>query len=319
MKKTLIALAVLAASGAAFAQSSVTISGKLRYAYEATKSATGAKANGARVTDGDLNFAAVEDLGGGLKATAAMAYVSRGRDTAITARDASLSLAGGFGSVMIGSVEAGNGIIGLGGAGAPVYGLDDGVTLAGASNVDIIKYTSPAFNGFTFSVNTTDATTVLGQESVAATVDSTGFGVNYANGPLTAAADVTNYGRNAYVPSTAAQIAAGVPDSRTRISANYNLGVATVGAGFQTSTNVANLKNTQQIFGVSVPMGAFVLGAVAASSKMDGVVGTNKGTDLGVQYNLSKRTFLAGHYQTTKAAGATASASKYRVQLAHAF
>jgi len=291
----------------------------MRFAYESTKSATAAKANGLRVTDGDFALTAVEDLGAGLKATAFMNVQSRGRDTAISGRDAYLSLAGGFGSVMIGSLEAGNGILGLGGAGAPVYGLDNGVTLAGASNVDILKYTSPAFSGFTFSVNTTDATTVLGQESVAATADSTGFGVNYANGPLTAAADVTNYGRNAYVPTTAAQIAAGVPDSRTRISANYNLGVATLGAGFQTSTNVANLKNTQQVFGVSVPMGAFTLGAVVASSKMDGVVGTNKGTDLGVQYNLSKRTYVAGHYQTTKDAGATASASKYRVQLAHAF
>ncbi len=317
----------MAVSGTAFAQSSVTISGKLRYAYESTKSATNAKANGLAVTDGDLNFVAVEDLGGGLKATASMAYVSRGRDTTISGRDASLSLAGGFGSVMIGSVEAGNGILGLGGAGAPVYGLDNGVTLAGASNVDIIKYTLPAFNGFTLSVNATDATAAttnaavtgtpatLGMGAAAATQDSTGLGLNYANGPLTVAADVTNYGTNAAVAASTFSL----QDSRTRISANYNLGVATVGAGFQTSSTTTNVDTKQQVFGVSVPMGAFVLGAVVASSKTDGVTGTNKGTDLGVQYNLSKRTFLASHYQTTKAANATASASKFRVQLSHAF
>lgn len=314
MKKTLIALAVLAASGAAFAQSSVTISGKLRYAYEATKSVAGAKANGLAVTDGDLNFVAVEDLGGGLKATASMAYVSRGRDTAIAGRDAYLSLAGGFGSVLIGSIEAGNGIIGLGGAGAPVYGLDNGVTLAGGSNVDIIKYTSPAFNGFTLSANATDATAAgantLGMNGTATTADSTGFGVNYANGPLAVAADVTNYGLNASGLTA---------DNRTRISASYDLGVAKIGAGFQTSSTTTNVDTKQQVFGVSVPMGAFTLGAVVASSKTDGTTGTNKGTDLGVKYDLSKRTYLATHYQTTKAAGATASASKYRVQLAHSF
>jgi predicted porin len=310
MKKTLIALAALA-STAAFAQSSVTLTGKLIYGYEATKSAAGAKANGLKVTDGDLNVAVVEDLGGGLKAGANMAFVSRGRDTAITGRDASVSLSGGFGSVMIGSIEAGNGILGLGGAGAPVYGLDDGTTLAKASNVDIIKYTSPAMNGFTVSVNATDATAGLGMEAAATTQDSTGAGVAYANGPLAAAADYTSYGLNAATATNA--------DTRTRMSASYDLGMAKVGFGYQTATSTANVSKKENVFGVSVPMGALTLGMVVASSKTDGVAGTNKGTDLGAKYALSKRTFIAAAYQTTKAAGATASASKYRVQLGHSF
>ena len=327
------ALATLAVAGTAFAQSSVTISGKLIYGYEATKSAAGAKANGLRVTDGDVNFAATEDLGGGLKATASIAVLTRGRDTAISGRDASVSLSGGFGSVMIGSIEAGNGILGLGGAGAPVYGLDDGVTLAGASNVDIIKYTAPAMNGLTFSVSATDSTATksaavaatdtefaaaggtLGMGSTATTQDSTGFGVGYAAGPLAAAADYTSYGANAAVAATGKVLA----DTRTRVSASYDLGMAKVGLGYQTATNVANVSKKENVFGVSVPMGALTLGMVVASSKTDGVAGTNKGTDLGAKYALSKRTFIAAAYQTTKAAGATASASKYRIQLGHSF
>ena len=70
MKKTLIALAALA-SVSAFAQSSVTISGKLRYAYitnSSTASGTTTKAAGIGRTDGDVVFTATEDLGGGLKA-----------------------------------------------------------------------------------------------------------------------------------------------------------------------------------------------------------------------------------------------------------
>jgi len=329
MKKTLIALAILTVSGASFAQSSVTISGKLRYAYESaesTTSGTKTKANGVRVTDGDVNFAAVEDLGGGLKATASIAVLTRGRDTGISGRDASLSLAGNFGSVMVGSVEAGNGILGLGGAGAPVYGLD-GTVISAASNVDIIKYTSPAFNGFTFSANATDKTAsgqTLGMGATATTQDSTGFGLNYANGPLAAAFDLTNYGANAATGTLA--------DDRTRVSASYDLGVAKVGFGHQVAKYVGGSKTKDMIVGVSVPVGAFLLGANYATQQ----VGTGvkvKGTDLGAQYNLSKRTFIAAHYQKvtnrdatlgtataiTAADAVANSNNKFRVQLSHAF
>jgi hypothetical protein len=292
----------------------VTLSGKARFAYESTKAADGTKANGLRVTDGDFVLTATEDLGGGLKATANMAVLSRGRDTAISARDASLSLSGGFGSIMIGSIEAGNGIIGLGGAGAPVYGLDNGTTLAGASNVDILMYTSPTMNGFNVTLNTTDASAAaantLGLAGSSATASTTGVGIRYAAGPLAAAADLTNYNNNA---------AGSSHDSRTRMSASYNLGFAKIGAGFQTYSTTTNVDMDQQIFGVSVPMGALTLGLNIASSKTTGVAGTNKGTDLGAKYDLSKRTYVAAHYQTTKAAGATASANKFRIQLAHAF
>jgi hypothetical protein len=185
-------------------------------------------------------------------------------------------------------------------------------------------------NGFTVSVNATDATATttvpttltssttmatLGMGSAAQTQDSTGLGVNYANGPLAAAADYTKYGANSATAASGYALA----DVRTRMSASYDLGVAKIGAGYQTATGVTNVSKKEQVFGVAVPMGALTLGMVVASSKTDGVAGTNKGTDVGAQYNLSKRTFVATHYQTTKAAGATASANKFRVQLSHAF
>src|SRR5688572_19055288 len=67
MKKSLIALAVLAAAGAASAQSSVTVYGRVVAAVMKTPGAS------ARIdtTNGtsQLGFRGVEDLGGGLKAT----------------------------------------------------------------------------------------------------------------------------------------------------------------------------------------------------------------------------------------------------------
>ena len=75
MKKTVIALAALAASGA-FAQSSVTLSGRANLGYsswQATGSTQGAAADSAsraRIHDASsrITFAAMEDLGGGLRA-----------------------------------------------------------------------------------------------------------------------------------------------------------------------------------------------------------------------------------------------------------
>jgi Gram-negative porin len=317
-------------SGTVFAQSSVSLTGKLRFAYGTAKAADGVKTTGVGVTDGDWNIAAVEDLGGGLKAGANMALRLRGRDTAtdgvyaidttkltstangVRPRDSSMYLSGGFGTVMVGAIEAGNGILPLVTAGGPTYiGLDNGTQLAAASNTDILQYTSPAFSGFTVKAALLDSVGTGGAQATATTQDATLIGLNYANGPLSAALDMTNYGANATVGTLA--------DKRTRMSANYNLGMAILGAGYQTAKTTTGVAKKETAFGVSAPFGAFNVGAVYATSKTDGIAGKNTGYDLSAQYNLSKRTYVALQAQSTKAAGATSSATNTRVQLAHSF
>lgn len=340
MKKTLIALAAVAATGAAFAQSTVTLGGKLRFAYESAKTTSAGvdtKASGLRVTDGDFTLTAVEDLGAGLKATMHMAVQSRGRDTTVSGRDAYLKLDGGFGSVSIGSVDLGNGILGLGGAGAPVYGVD-GTVIAAAVNADFLKYTTPALiPGLTLSASILDQSgnnataNTLGLGSTATTQDGTVLGVNYASGPLAVAADFTSYGENAATGT--------LWDDRTRISTSYDLGVAKLGFGYETRDTTANVTTKDMVLGVAVPMGAWTFGVNYATSKTDGSLKV-KGWDLGVKYDLSKRTYVAFHYQTVDnitarlgsasssttflgstapAIGATNENSKFRVQLSHAF
>jgi hypothetical protein len=315
-------LAVLTVSGAAFAQSAVTLTGKLRFAYGETKSTAGVKGNGGGMTDGDWNIAAVEDLGGGLKAGANMALRLRGRDAATDSlsggsttdgngarpRDSSVYLTGGFGTITAGSIEAGNGLLPLLTAGGPNYiGLDTGVTLAAPSNVDILQYTSPSMSGFSLLVNTTDA---IGTGKAENGGSAETFGVKYNNGPLSADVNMTSYG-SAYGPAA---------DSRTRISANYNLGMARVGAGFQSSKATTGVKKEDTAFSVSAPFGAFNVGVIYATSQTDGVAGTAKAYDFAVQYNLSKRTYLALQGQSIKAAKAGAiAATNTRVQLAHSF
>ncbi|MDP3886459.1 porin [Hydrogenophaga sp.] len=319
MKKSLIALAVLATAGTAFAQSSVTLSGKLRFAYEATEAETAgvtAKTNGLRVTDGNFTLTAVEDLGSGLKMTASMDVQSRGRDTAIAGRDASLTLSGGFGSVMIGAIEAGNGIIGLGGAGSPgMYGLDGSATLAAAGNTDILRYTSPDMSGFKAYVSLLDATTAGGMESTAATQDAAQIGVTYAGGPIAAAADYVAWNNNA---AAAASI-----DNRLRMSGSYDLGMAKLGLGYEVRNYGNNIDHKELLVGVAAPFGPVTVGLNYATRKVDGVAQDASGWDFGVKYDLSKRTYLAFAYQDVEAGAAAGvaqdSVKKYRVQLSHAF
>ena len=323
MKKTLIALAVLVTAGTAFAQSTVNLTGKLRFAYGQSTDAAGIRTTGIGVTDGDWNIAVVEDLGGGLKAGVNMALRLRGRDAATDPlstglgarpRDSSMYVTGGFGTVLVGAIDAGNGLLGLATAGGPNYiGLDNDKQLAGSTNIDLLQYTSPTISGFSVNVATFDNVGAGGSQSTAITQDGNLVGLKYANGPLSVSVDATKFGLNAV-------LAGGV--SRSRISANYDLGVARIGAGYQSSKNtggpLAPSKN-ETVLSVSAPFGAFQVGAVYATSKSDGVAGNNTGFDLAVQYNLSKRTYVAFQAQSTKGAGVTTSATNNRVQLAHSF
>lgn len=346
MKKSLVALAALAVVGAASAQSTVTLSGKLAFAYQSAESArdiaagTTMKKNGLGVTDGDFVLTASEDLGGGMKATASMAVLSRGRDTAISGRDASLNVSGGFGTVTIGALEAANGILGLGGAGAPTIGMDGArgvatnyavapavstyslsrAALDAAVNVDILQYTSPDFNGFKVAVAMLEAGAApYGMESTSTAQDATLLRVTYAGGPVAVMADYTNYGLNA--------VAVGA-DDRIRVSGSYDLGVVKLGAGYQTkkTTATTNNGNKQYILGVSAPVGAAVtVGANYVRNTQDG--GTLiKGYELGANYALSKRTGVQLAYQNLNESDAngavsasSGNATAFRVRLMHSF
>ena len=295
----------------------MSLTGKLGYAYTANKDAAGAKTNGFGTTDGDWNIAAVEDLGGGLKAGANMALKLRGRGTqssVVDGRDATVFVSGAFGSITAGAIEAGNGIIGRASAGAPTIGQDSGVTLDAAANVDILTYTTPALMaGLTATVMVLDsvgAPTADGLQAAAATQDATVFALNYANGPLSLGVDTTSFGRNA--------AAATGTDSRVRMSVSYDLGVAKVGAGYQTKKTFSGVKDTQTMVGVSMPAGAWTLGATYAVRNNDVNTSDAKGWELGANYAFSKRTAVQIATRDLSINGAS-SATATRVRLMHSF
>ena len=109
MKKTLIAAAVLATVGSsAFAQSTVTIYGRLNETIERQKVGNGDNDWRMQNNSSRIGFKGSEDLGGGLKAGFQLEHgfnVENGRQSqsAFWARQSEVNLSGGFGMVRLGN------------------------------------------------------------------------------------------------------------------------------------------------------------------------------------------------------------------------
>ncbi len=181
MQKKLIALAIAGLSGAAFAQSNVTIYGAMDATYD-NVSASGASAGAGSnrpsrgrttMNSSFIGFKGAEDLGGGLKAVfqietglgengsavgapaaAATAYGWAGRDTYV-------GLAGGFGTLVAGTLSGPTRVVGAAmdinagstgiGANAALIGKLGGGSGAGYFDTRIsnaIAYISPTISGF---------------------------------------------------------------------------------------------------------------------------------------------------------------------------
>ncbi len=295
-------MAAVPVAGAATAQVSVT--GALGFGREGVSPAVGGSTTGIKVTDGNVKFSASEDLGGGMSVLTAMDIQSRGRDTTIAGRDASITLVTGFGGFTLGAVEAGNGILGLGGAGAPVIGLDGNTAgtgsgvLDGGVNVNIAKYSLPLGNGIGISVSRTDSALALKGTNAGNT-----YGATYSMGAISAALDFTDVALA----------------KRTRVSGSYDLGVAKLGAGYQTRKFTgATSTNKQTVLGVSAPYGAFTFGLNYSTNKQSTANISNKGIDLGVSYALSKRTNVYAQMQSVTI-GNLAAAKTTRVKMVTSF
>ncbi len=161
MKKSLIALAVLAASGAAMAQSSVTIYGLADVWVGSQKgdpkNSTVGDKSVTKMGSGGLNgsrigFKGTEDLGGGLKAVFKLEQgidLTDG-DAAGFDRQSYVGLAGGFGEVTFGNTwTAMDDVIGASNSGFDsALSASKNVLVANAVYADhpgsTIKYVSPA-------------------------------------------------------------------------------------------------------------------------------------------------------------------------------
>lgn len=327
MKKTLIALAALA-STAAFAQSTVTISGNVDVGVinpiGAQKTRVDQSGNGAN----QIVFAGSEDLGGGLKANFRLAQrfsPESGLNDGNNANrptfqgESTLGLSGEFGSVKLGraltalqaSVNSTDpwGTLQQGSTALLVKGYATDIdnvagSGSGAARTDGIFYTSPSFSGFTASVTLGLKNSQSSGAVVTGAKNLTSLWLSYAAGPI--------------------RVGGGTEQNRTgdRVTAllgTYDFGVAKVGAGYGVvnpiAVGAADIKNYNLM--VTVPMGAATIKAGYGRSKADGAAATDKKLGIGVDYALSKRTTL---YTSFGRNGALATnKSGYDVGIRHTF
>jgi predicted porin len=317
MKKTLIAMAVLAASGASFAQVTLYgVTGGQFQSQEATTVSTAAIDRGTITetkTDGFGNVAAIgssrfgmrgtEDLGGGLsanfnlEASVGVADGTTSANSQLFNRQSWAGVSGGFGAVRLGrSTTPYYETIGLSDpfatTGLSTIGVDNQTPSGRASNS--LFYTSPNFGGFT--ANALYGTWDTSTNTTPNETTNTGLSVGYSAGPLAVS---LGFGDAEVVGTTT-----GETDGQA-LSATYDFGVAKVFAGYaqtearsDTAVN-SYIENDELNIGVTVPMGAVTLLAGLGRNSRTTVItgaeiaaGTGDGNDwvLGAYYNLSKRT-----------------------------
>ena len=203
MKKTLIALAAVAATGAAMAQSSVTIYGVVDVGFTSVNNnGTGTDNTGltsSNMTTNRLGFRGTEDLGGGLKANFQV-ETSLAADapaaSSIGDRGAWVGLSGGFGEIRLGreySTTFWSGFLfspfGTGGVGNG-FGFANRVVAHAVTgqtnpiwNNNSITYTSPRMAGFMVQGQYAfDEIATAGNDAGR----SAGLRINYSGGPLAA-------------------------------------------------------------------------------------------------------------------------------------
>ena len=317
MKKSLIALAVLAASGAAMAQSSVTLFGRLDAGLKSVKTETTGAAPVAslsqtKIDDSTLRttywgLKGTEDLGGGLKANfdlqAGFNIDTGAGNTNLFERQATVGLSGDFGSVNLGRVYtsyysfygATNNITdGNVATTGTVWATGVARTTVRASNA--VRFDSANYGGVSGSV------TYGINEAATPTTDKNGsnvsFHVKYAAGPILAGVAYEEV-KAAYLSPAAAPTAT----KNTLVAGSYDLGVAKLTGGYNKASNATRDDKEYQL-GVNVPVSAaavVMLGYTHSNSTGAGLADwTSKGYTVAGSYNLSKRTSLYAAYVNTQ-------------------
>ena len=311
----LAALAALAAT-ASFAQSSVTLSGVLDFAVgNASGNAKGTTISTRDMTSATsvIRITAVEDLGGGMKATAHFGLDPRhlandnNAQTEVTTRtfgrdELFVGLQGGFGNIRLGSPNS----IGLTSfLTGSVLGTGIGSGYASATNQMThvyshirydrsVRYDSPNFNGFTVSVlHAPGGDQATAPSFIPNARTATEFGLAYANGPLNVSyANISQDAQTNAIQAATLFGSTGAKTSTNILNASYKIGATTLVAGWndgEAKIAAATPGKTEGYrVGARHDIGAVSLMAQYTSQKTAGVEA--KVVGLRADYALSKRT-----------------------------
>jgi predicted porin len=341
---------------AASAQSTVTISGLVRAGFQkdisltadnpalikatsATNAGKGAavkSGKGLSTHDININFAAVEDLGGGLKASFFQNLeTDPQRGAALTRADSGMDLAGGFGTIAYRNTRNSDLIAGIGSSAISLAdGLYHNTGIVTRGSIDTLSYTSfPIMPGLNASVTYVEAND--GQINIP-TANNAAYvlGASYTQGPLVVRAAFK------MKPAKLATVDGLTPKDNLELAVIYDLGFARVGfahdaasasgastavassgpsGGTLTAAQAQTLANLQTKaangFSVHVPMGAVSFGLGMYTR------GDQKVTDYSVRYDLSKRTYLSasGGKKSGLFDADGYQGSQYRVAMSHTF
>lgn len=315
MKKSLIALAAVAASGAAMAQSSVTLYGVVDTSVGYVK---GAESVSGLLNSGNatsrLGFRGVEDLGNGLKAEFVLEGQinpddGTGASTTGNAfdfkRQSTVGLAGEFGQVRLGRALTASynavsrydvfGTVGLGATRAWKSGYE-------VRSSNMVSYISPKFAGFGVGVDYG-----FGEKKENSENRFVGIGATYDNGPLSLGLGYDKQNNNLGV-------APANQDLKTwQLGGSYDFAVVKLAAFYKESKYKASSTGADQgklktwNLGISAPVGAAgVVKAAYNNYKWSNDSGKAQQFSLGYVHNLSKRTALYGTYAYMKNKNATA-------------
>ena len=321
MKKSLIALAAVAASGAAFAQSSVTVYGVVDTSIAVVKgqdSVSGMLNSGAATSR--LGFRGVEDLGNGLKANFVLEGEVQPDDGTAGGlnfrRQSTVGLAGSFGEVRLGRALTASynavsryDMFGTVGLGSTLAWSSTETGYANRSN-NMISYISPKFSGFGVGIDYG-----FGEQKENRTARYAGIGATYDNGPLSLGLG--------YDKANNGLAVAGTEDLTTwQLGGSYDLSVVKLAAFYketkykEIATGDSEKLKTWNL-GVSAPVGA------AGEVKAQYALYDQKAIDskahqlsLGYVHNLSKRTAVYGTVSYLKNNG---SQHGLQVGIRHAF
>ena len=290
MKKIALVAALAAFAVPAFAQSSVTLWGRINTTVESQKEANQDRKVVVQNNASRLGFKGVEDLGGGLKASFFLEH-GLNSDTGVATggttfwnREASVQLSGNFGAVRLGRWTPGSYFATA--DYVSMHNHDTGTSEdrlysgAGFTTTNKVGYFTPTVGGFSGEL------AVHAGEGV--DKRSVDVSVNYDQGPLHLGAGYSDQG-------DASQFA---------VRGLYELGAITFGGYYQREDAGTGTRSTRDIGRVAVmyTMGASEFHLNVGGTKAGGLASSGfrfngaKQYTLGYNYNLSKRTKLYGFY-----------------------
>jgi len=363
MKKHLIAAAV-AAAVAMPAAAQVTIGGYIELGVANTDFDTAGTDSTSATGSGLLGSSRLvisgsEDLGGGLKAgfrlessitpaTGVLGNVGAGPDVLFN-RGTEVNLSGAFGMVRIGKLDhqggentdivaAVTGNIGLSNGATSNANNDgpEGVEI-GSDRAGTIAYRTPTFMGGFFEIGYTSddqitaAVSGNGSDGSISTASANTVATHTAQGAVTSIYYQGSFSgvnvRAGYAKQDKKDSADTHNASRTGFGATYNFGVAEVGFSVARLTTLTNTKNTENIFGIKVPLGGGLdVRATYQDYDENGSAATSKDfkqIDIAVVKALSKRTNVFAAYSDidagTGATGTSGDRAIAQVGITHSF